>query len=261
MSTSDMTNEQLLEVALDAVSRAAEMALHPSGSLDIHTKANRNDLVTAVDRGIEAFIAETLVSSTGYPLLGEEGHAVSSFEGRVWVLDPIDGTMNYVATHRDYAISLALCEDGRPIIAVIADVVAGHVYTSIRGEGARCDGEPIPTVTDGGSYRDSIIITDIKEILALPRLATCITESRGHRRYGSAALECTEVACGRAGAFVHMWVSPWDVAAAVLMCEESGVEVTRLDGTPLDLRYKGSVLVAPPSVHAELVHRLMSDAN
>ena len=68
-----------------------------------------------MDKQIEAYISEMLMAATGYPLLGEEGHSVSSFAGRVWVLDPIDGTMNYVTTHRDYAISLALCEDGRPV--------------------------------------------------------------------------------------------------------------------------------------------------
>ena len=94
---------------------------------------------------------------------------------------------------------------------------------------------------------------------ALPRLAQCLQESRGHRRYGSAALECVEVAAGRAGAFVHMWVSPWDVAAAALVCSEAGVRFTRLDGTPLDVRHKGSVLVAPPRTHDELFQRLMID--
>lgn len=261
MSEDGMTTGELLRVALDTVRAAAEMALHPVGSLDIHTKANRNDLVTAVDQGIEAFVAQRLEAETGYPLLGEEGHTVSSFRGRIWVLDPIDGTMNFVATHRDYAISLALCEDGLPVIAVIADVVAGHFYTATRGGGVSCDGAQLPVVLDEGGYRESIIITDLKEILALPRLAACLTESRGHRRYGSAALECTEVACGRAGAFVHMWVSPWDIAAAVLICEESGIKVTRLDGTPMDVRHKGSVLAAPPTIHEELLHKLMVDAS
>ena len=108
------------------------------------------------------------------------------------------------------------------------------------------------------TYRDAIIITDIKEILALPRLARALQDSRGHRRYGSAALECVEVAVGRAGAFVHMWVSPWDIAAATLIATECGALATRLDGTPLDVRYKGSILLGTPYVHATLVECLMS---
>ena len=99
----------------------------------------------------------------------------------------------------------------------------------------------------------------LKEIRAMPRLVAALVESRGHRRYGSAALECIEVASGRAGAFVHLWVSPWDIAAAMVICAEAGVTVTRLDGTPLDVRHKGSILAGAPRAHAELLARLVSD--
>lgn len=253
-----LTIDQLLAEALDAVRAGAAIALAPPVDLDVHTKTSRNDLVTAVDKAIEEEIAARLHSRTGLPLLGEEGHEVDSFAGRVWVLDPIDGTMNYVATHRDYAVSLALCEDGVPIIGVVADVMGGHTYHAIRGQGAWVDGTPLGLSPDAASYREAIIITDIKEIIALPRLAAVLQDSRGHRRYGSAALECIEVAAGRAGAFVHMWVSPWDIAAASLIATECGARATRLDATPLDVRYKGSILLGTPNVHASLVERLMS---
>ena len=257
---SEPTTTQLLRIAEATVREAMALALDPGISLDVRTKTNRNDLVTAVDRRIEEVVAARLAEATGYPMLGEEGHTVDSFVGRVWVLDPIDGTMNYVSTHRDYAVSLALCEDGAPVVGVVADVVGSHVYTAVRGEGARCDGEALAPVLDADDYTDAIIITDIKEILALPRLARALVDSRGHRRYGSAALECVEVAASRAGAFVHMWVSPWDIAAASLICEEAGACVTRLDGTPMDVRHKGSILVGAPRVHASLLKRLMADA-
>ena len=255
---SEPTTTQLLQIAEATVRKAMALALDPGISLDVRTKTNRNDLVTAVDRRIEEVVAARLAEATGYPMLGEEGHTVDSFAGRVWVLDPIDGTMNYVSTHRDYAVSLALCEDGAPVVGVVADVVGSHVYTAVRGEGARCDGEALAPVLDADDYTDAIIITDIKEILALPRLARALQDSRGHRRYGSAALECVEVAVGRAGAFVHMWVSPWDIAAATLIATECGALATRLDGTPLDVRYKGSILLGTPNVHATLVECLMS---
>ena len=262
MSTPRLTDHELdalLETALKVVRQAADIARRSAPDLDVQTKSSRNDLVTAVDRSVEAHVAHALWESTGYPLLGEEGHAVGSFSGLVWVLDPIDGTMNYVETHRDYAVSLALCEDGAPVLGVVADVEARRIYTAVAGGGAACDGAPLEPVGEGPSRRDCVIITDLKEMQALPRLAQCLQESRGHRRYGSAALECVEVAAGRAGAFVHMWVSPWDIAAAALVCSEAGVRFPRLDGTPLDVRHKGSVLVAPPRTHGELLQRLMVD--
>ena len=190
----ELSIDQLAEIAVDVVRVGMAIALDPPCDLAVDTKSNRNDLVTAVDRAIEEEIAARLEEATGLPLLGEEGHAVDSFAGRVWVLDPIDGTMNYVETHRDYAVSLALCEDGEPVLGVVADVVGGHVCHAIRGRGAWLDGVPLPRAQDASSYREAIVITDIKEILALPRLARALQESRGHRRYGSAALECVEVA-------------------------------------------------------------------
>lgn len=268
----------LRAIAEDVVRQAAAMALEGHRhELQVQTKANRNDLVTRVDKTIEEFVAAELTNRTGLPLLGEEAHSVESFSGRVWVLDPIDGTMNYVETHRDYAVSLALVIDGDPVIGVVADVVAGRLYSAVKGRGAFCHAdqpfggarpritEPASTVrleevpTDKG-FRDSILITDLKEIRAMPRLMAALVESRGHRRYGSAALECVEVACGRAGAFIHLWVSPWDVAAATVICRECGVTVTRLDGTPLDIRYKGSVLAGAPTAHRELLAKLVSNA-
>ncbi|QQM66612.1 inositol monophosphatase family protein [Actinomyces weissii] len=261
MSTSTPDLDHLLQVALDTVAQAAQIAQDPARreGLDVRTKSGRNDLVTAVDRAVEDFVADRLQARTGLPLLGEEGHSIDSFQGLVWVLDPVDGTMNFVETRRDYAVSLALCEDGVPLVGVVADVVGGHVYSAVRGQGASCDGEPLGALGQGPARTDCVIITDLKEMQALPRLAQCLVESRGHRRYGSAALECVEVACGRAGAFVHMWVAPWDIAAAALICQEAGAVFTRLDGTPLDVRHKGSVLVAPPRTHAELLQRLMID--
>ena len=255
----DESLQQLLVLAIDVVEEASRTADRRPEALEIGTKANRNDLVTQVDRAIEDAVARRLLDETGLPLLGEEGHAVDSYAGRVWVLDPIDGTMNYVETRRDYAVSLALCEDGEPVLGVVADVARGDLYSAVRGGGAFLNGEPLPVVEADKGYRDGIIVTDLKEILALPRLARCLEESRGHRRYGSAALECVEIAAGRAGAFVHLWVSPWDVAAAAVICRECGARVTRLDGTPLDACHKGSILVGTPLAHKELLARLVTD--
>lgn len=254
----EKTLEDLMEVAVSIVKRAADIALNPPYELEIQTKSNPNDLVTIMDRKIEDYIAAELGTLCDYPMLGEEAHTVNSYQGRVWVLDPIDGTMNYVATKRDWAISLALCEDGVPIMGILADPVRGKYYTALAGRGAFCNGKLIEKVNSITDYTKSIIITDLKEMIALPRLLRVLEESRGHRRYGSAALELVEVAIGQAGAFVHMWVSPWDIAAASLICKESGVKVTRLDGTRLDIREKGSILAAIPQVHTDLLDRLFT---
>ncbi|MDO4784380.1 MAG: inositol monophosphatase [Propionibacteriaceae bacterium] len=250
--------DDLLTRAIGWVRAGAELIGSLSrDALRVEHKGTRNDLVTQVDREVEALIRSRIGDETGWPVVGEEFDNPDDTTGPCWYLDPIDGTMNFVQTGRDYAISLALYDGEEPVLAVVLDVVRDECYTAIAGRGAHCNGERLASVDPDRGLADGIVLTDLKEILALPRLTAAIAESRGHRRYGSAALECVEVAAGRAGAFVHLWVSPWDIAAARLICTECGVRFTRLDATTLRIGEPGSVLVAPPRTHQELVSALL----
>lgn len=150
----------LLPTALDAVRAGARLALDPGEALQVGTKRNRNDVVTQVDRGVEALIAR-LLEPTGYALVGEEGHAADSWAGRVWVLDPIDGTLNYVAVHRHWAISLALVEDGEPVLGIVADPVDDRLHVALAGRGA-WEGRLEPWIgegDDGGAVVASAVPT------------------------------------------------------------------------------------------------------
>lgn len=267
-------------LALAAVREGARLALEPGEALRIDTKRDRNDVVTQVDRAVETLIAERL-APTGHALVGEEGHAAGSWAGRVWVLDPIDGTLNYVAAHRHWAISLALVDDGRPLLGIVADPVDDRLYVGLAGGGAwsgrllgaRPDGgAPLIPDSPGGAgpleglgrlaplpdtaLADGLVIAQFSAIRALSRLPTALEASRGMRCYGAAAIELAEVAAGRAGCLVHLRLQPWDVSAGVLLCQETGAVVTRLDGTRLDVREPGSLLVGAPTAHAEMLARL-----
>ena len=138
MSTTGLDLDSLLGAAREAVLAAAALALDPGGELRVETKQNDKDLVTQVDRGAERIVAER-ITPTGIPLHGEEEHRVEGFEahsGPAWVVDPIDGTTNYVATHRDWAVSLALVDGGAPVVAALADPVAGRLMTAVAERGA-----------------------------------------------------------------------------------------------------------------------------
>jgi len=209
--------DRLLAPALEAVRAGALLALDPGEELRIDTKRDRNDVVTQIDRGVEALIAERL-APTGYPLLGEEGHTVDSWRGRVWVLDPIDGTLNYVAVHRHWAISLALVEDGAPVLGIVADPVDDRLYTAVAGRGARTGrlfdesgvgGRPLPLIQDA-TVADGVVIAHVHALACLGHLPEIVRSSRGLRCYGAAALELVEVAAGRAGSLVHPRLQPWD---------------------------------------------------
>ena len=270
--TSSACLEDLLAQAVGAVRRAAAFALDPGEELRVEAKAHRNDLVTQVDRGVEARIAGCL-EATGIPIHGEEAHRVEDFEtyrGRAWVLDPIDGTLNYVSTHRDWAISLALVDDGVPVLAALADPVAGRLYTAIRGRGARvepltgeavgCDGvaskalEPVKDLP----LSEGMVVAHY-QLTQHAGIGRAIEGSRGMRCYGAAALEMAEVAAGGAVVYAQPLLQPWDVAAGALLCTETGVVLTRMDGSAFDVRRAGSLLVGTPAAHAEVLEYLSPD--
>ena len=269
--TSSTCLEDLLARAVGAVRQAAAFALDPGEELRIEVKAHRNDLVTQVDRGVEERIARQL-EDTGIPLHGEEKHRIEDFEayrGRAWVLDPIDGTLNYVSTHRDWAISLALVDDGVPVLAILADPVADRLYTAIRGRGAWV--EPL-TGTAGADGPDGVGPRALEPVEDLPlsegmviahyqltqhaAIGRAIETSRGMRCYGAAALEMAEVAAGGAVVYAQPLLQPWDVAAAALLCAETDVVLTRMDGSPFDVRRAGSLLVGTPAAHTEVLDLL-----
>ena len=264
--------EDLLAQAVGAVRRAAAFALDPGEELRVEAKAHRNDLVTQVDRGVEERIAGCL-EATGIPIHGEEAHRVEDFETyrrRAWVLDPIDGTLNYVSTHRDWAISLALVDDGVPVLAALADPVAGRLYTAVRGRGARvepltgeavgCDGvaskalEPVKDLP----LSEGMVIAHY-QLTQHVGIGRAIEGSRGMRCYGAAALEMAEVAAGGAVVYAQPLLQPWDVAAGALLCTETGVVLTRMDGSAFDVRRAGSLLVGSPAAHAEVLEYLSPD--
>lgn len=226
--------------------------------ITINTKSNPNDLVTNIDREIENFFKTQITKIDKHRLLGEEGDFVNDTDGYLWILDPVDGTTNLVTTGRDFAISLALYHDGKPLFGIVYDVMRGELYHAIAGQGAFVNEQKISHCDPQLKLNEQIIICDFKEIISYPRVVELIKLSRGHRRYGSAALEIVYVATGRAGAFIHMMVHPWDIAAAKIIAEECGLHYSRTDGTSVNIFEKGSALVAPTDLHQEIVKSCFS---
>ena len=259
--TSSACLEELLARGVTAVRQAAAFALDPGEELRIEAKAHRNDLVTQVDRGVEERIAGHL-EATGVPIHGEEAHRVEDFEtyrGRAWVLDPIDGTLNYVATHRDWAISLALVDDGVPTLAVLADpnqAPGAWVQPLLAGSAGTNDAAPraLERLEDL-PLSEGMLIAHY-QLTQDAGIGQAIEASRGMRCYGAAALEMAEVAAGGAVAYAQPRLQPWDVAAGALLCTETGAVLTRMDGAPFDVRRAGSLLVGTPTAHAEVLGHL-----
>ena len=226
----------------------------------VHTKSNRTDLVTNVDRETEQFFIENIRNTfPEHRVLGEEGYGdkLTALEGIVWIIDPIDGTTNFIHQQRNFAISVGIFENGIGMLGYIYDVAHDELYYACKDKGAFLNGQPLPHL-EKTSVTESIIAMNATWVTENKRidyrvLTPLVKEVRGTRSYGSAALEIAYVAAGRLDAYISMRLSPWDFAAGLIIINEVGGAFTNVYGEPLDLLSKDSVLVAKPGLHEEIL--------
>lgn len=197
------------------------------------------DLVTEVDRACEAAIRTVLLEHMpDVPILGEEEGGATDATTR-WVVDPIDGTTNFVHGFPAYAVSIALEVDEQLVAGVVLDASRGVEYAAARGRGATANGEPIH-VGDCRDLNRALVATGFpydrraRAAFYLTYVQRALERTQGVRRAGSAALDLALVAAGRLDAYWEFTLCPWDVAAGVLLVREAGGVVSGHDGSPLD---------------------------
>lgn len=229
-------------------------------TLTIETKSNAADLVTNMDRETEKFFIRKIKQTfPDHYILGEEGYGdeVASSDGVVWLIDPIDGTMNFVHQKRNFAISIGIYENGIGKIGLVYDPVHDELYHAVKGEGAFCNDVSIPplkksAIEHGIIALNATWLTD-NPLLNMEKMMQLVKLARGTRSYGCAALEMVYVATGRLDAYVTPRLSPWDFGGGMIIVEEVGGKVTTFHGTMLSIVEKSSVLVAKPGVYEELL--------
>jgi myo-inositol-1(or 4)-monophosphatase len=232
--------------------------------LNIKTKSNRNDLVTDMDEATERFFIEKI--RTNYPdhqILGEEGFGdeFKELSGVTWIIDPIDGTMNFVHQQRNFAISIGIYEENAGKLGYIYDVVHDELYHAQKGSGAYIDDVKLPVLQDV-SVEDSVIALNAQSVTSNnqidPSLLTPLVQTvRGTRSYGSAAIEMAYIASGRLDAYISMRLAPWDFAAGKILIEEVGGVVSDLDGKDLDPLHKSSLFAAKPGLHRTILKKYL----
>ena len=235
-------------------------------TLNIQTKSNPNDLVTNIDKEIEQFFIHKIREVfPNHRILGEEGFGdeVSNLDGVVWIIDPIDGTMNFIHQQRNFAISLAVYENGIGKIGIIYDVAHGELYHAINGKGAFMNDTQLPSLSKR-TVKESIIALNATWVMENHRIdhnliIPLVREARGTRSYGTAALEMVFVATGRVDAYISMRLSPWDVAAGAVIIDELGGVVTNLRGEKLDFLSKDSLLAAKPGLHQTIINDYLKE--
>ncbi len=243
-----------LATALDAAEAAAAVHRRWSGRVGVReaTLKGVSDFVSRAD--VEAQQAALAVIRTRHPhheVLAEEDdpdQPPPSGHAPLWVVDPIDGTTNYLHGHPMYAVSIAVVVDGRPEVGVVTCPPTSERWWATRGGGAFKNGKPIH-VSDPPDLRTALVGTGfpfkaihlLEEYLG--QLGRVLRNSAGVRRGGAAALDLAFLASGQFDAFWELDLKPWDVMAGILLIEEAGGVVTRVDGSPIDLE-PGSILGA-----------------
>lgn len=217
---------------------AAEIHVDGRGrGLDITTKSSATDLVTDVDRRAEAAIREMLACERPADMiLGEEGGGRAIGGGRTWVVDPLDGTVNYTHGFPWYAVSVALVVDGVPQVGVVHDSARGDVFTATRGRGAFRNGQRL-RVSAEGNTSSAMLATGfsynrdrLEENLGL--FGYVLPRVRAVRRPGAASLDLAWLAAGALDGFWELSLAPWDVAAGILILEEAGGRTSDEFGAP-----------------------------
>jgi len=252
----------LIDLAQNAGSQLLQMQ---NQDLDIHLKG-RADLVTRADKSVEAYLIDRILSR--YPehsIIAEESGSHTGSAEHQWFIDPLDGTLNYTHGLRYYCVSLAYAFQGQLKLAVIYAPGEGELFSAEQGKGTFMNGKAV-YVSTIDQLENALLVTGFRATLIdTPRsnynnFLRFSRLTQGVRRLGSAALDLAYVACGRLDGFWDVLLSPWDLAAGLLLVREAGGVATDLYAeTPLRLAGKESILAANPAIHHLMLTELLEE--
>jgi myo-inositol-1(or 4)-monophosphatase len=256
----------LLDLAVGVAREAAELvaAGREGAAQHVDVKSSPVDVVTAVDRASEDLVVSRLLGARPDDgLLGEEGAAREGTSGVRWVIDPIDGTVNFLYGLPAYAVSIAAEVDGIVRAGVVLNVATGELFTAVAGQGAHLatPDRPDPVRLTGSSpasLEQTLVATGFGYRVEQRRaqgavVAQLLPRVRDIRRHGSSALDLCSVAAGRVDAYYELDLKPWDHAAGALVAAEAGLVVSGLPGTPFG---EPMAIAAAPSIAGPLIDLL-----
>jgi myo-inositol-1(or 4)-monophosphatase len=243
-----------MELAQRAARAAGEVLLSYYGRppQGVDSKSSETDLVSDADREAEQVIRELLETERPEDgLIAEEGSRSESESGRRWIVDPLDGTINFLYGFPAWGISIALEDEHGLALGVVLDPVRPELFAAVRGQGATLDGEPI-RVSGRTELARALVATGFsyeaeRRAAQAELLRKVLPRVRDIRRAGAAALDLCQVAAGRVDGFYERGLNRWDEAAGRLIIEEAGGVAAELDGEPA-----GLVAAASPALLSEL---------
>jgi myo-inositol-1(or 4)-monophosphatase len=230
--------------------------------LEFHEKHDHSDLVTFADKKIEEFFVEKILQK--YPehgIVGEEGifENEGSYYDTQWIIDPIDGTTNFIHQFPFYGISVGIVHKGIGIIGAVYNPSTDELFYAEKDNGAYVNGVRL-TLDQPILLKEALVTTTMfwddpsTKNNMHPSIIQIYKETRGLRMVGGAALSLCEIAKGTLNAYIVPMLSNWDYAGGVIVLKEAGGVITRLNGEPVSFDYGGSLLAAQPSIHGELLN-------
>jgi myo-inositol-1(or 4)-monophosphatase len=261
--TAEVNRDELLELATRLAWEAGALALQMSAGVQtLATKSSPTDVVTAADRAVERLLVDGIrAARPDDGLLGEEGASDDGTTGIRWVVDPIDGTVNYLYGIPHWAVSIGIEYDGETVVGVVLDPSKDELWQAVLGQGATLDGRRLQC-SDVASLDQTLVATgfgyEARRRTAQARfLPTLLPAVRDIRRIGAGALDLCAVAAARVDAYYEQGLSPWDLSAGGLIAREAGARVEGLHGRPASADL---VVAAGPGVF-DALHDLLAAAD
>jgi myo-inositol-1(or 4)-monophosphatase len=229
--------------------------------IDLEEKGHHSNLVTVADKKVEKFLVDKILEK--YPnhgVVGEEGifeNVLENFETE-WIIDPIDGTTNFIHNFPHYGISVGIAHKNEGVIGVVYNPLTDELFYGQKDKGAFLNGERLK-LTQPIQMKEALVTTTMfwEDVYTRDALHHSIiqlhNETRGIRMVGGAATALCDIAKGTLSAYIVPMLSNWDYAGGVIILKEAGGIITRLNGLPVSFEYGGSILAAHPSIHEELV--------
>ncbi len=256
-----MDIQEAKRVGIEAIYNGARVLRNHFGRISKIDQIGVFDLVTEADTESEKQIMETIRKVfPDHAILAEESGANKGTAEYQWLIDPLDGTTNYVHQLPFFTIAIALAVRGNIKLGLILNPMDGELYAAIAGKGATLNGKSIK-VSSTASVSDSLLVTgfpyDFNEIVepAMKRFSVCQQASQGVRRLGSAALDMCYLASGRFDGFWEQNLKPWDKAAGAVVAAEAGAVITNFSNQPFSINQK-EILITNGRIHQEMLSLL-----
>ena len=260
-------NEEILEVAVEASLAASDIIMEAAHNpLIKKVKKSDSDLVTQTDLESENIIKNFIIKNfPGHSILAEESDQINNTSDYLWIIDPLDGTTNFVHGYPSFSVSIGVYYKKNPVVGVVLEMPHVKLYTAIVNNGSWCEGNKIQS-SKIENIKDSLLVTGFgyqhgdlwEKNMDLFKIFT--DKCHGVRRLGSASIDICHVATGQVDGFWEYDLSPWDSAAGILIAREAGCIVSQLNGKKYNI-FNNNILVTNGIIHKEMVEEFINYLN